>query len=71
MTVHLDLLDHHSSPPIEQAADVLVDRLQVRCPQCGATGATQHPVFVGPDGALDRVDYVCERCETDHPIWVG
>ena len=72
VTSPLPLLDRRSTSLIEldQAASRLVDPDSVTCPRCGP-GAAQLPIYVGPDGALDRVDFVCSSCGAEHPIWVG
>ena len=71
MTPPFELLDRRSTrTDLDQAASALIDPDSIACPECG-TGATQIPVYVGQDGALDRIDFACCRCGTEHPVWVG
>ena len=65
----LDQLSPALPTALDVAADRLIDRSEVSCPHCADETATQVPVFVGQDGAYDRVDFLCGQCGTEHPIW--
>lgn len=39
------------------------------CPQCEAPSAAQVPVWANRDGAYFRADFICQRCDHDHPVW--
>lgn len=39
------------------------------CPACGHEPTGQSLIRAEEDGALFRADFLCERCDHDHPVW--
>ncbi len=39
------------------------------CPRCDASSDEQSLIRADVDGAFFRVDYLCDSCNHDHPVW--